>query len=1289
MNEDSNSTPTHQLPELETWRESRSGAWAGRGFHYQHMVSALILVRQWAGLAPPGYLVPEGFDDCVIELSDQRIWVQSKSRKAATFRDDEVRGILEVVDRRIAKLPNYPAVRSTVILEQPRDEKVDPDITDLFDDGAERVFICKTPGEEIVRLLSTHLETAEVLAEGLASDLYKLVADASEQNASLSFENRRRISTTEVERRIFERLEAEDPSAIDQALASGALEPVDFTNPVYEPAFYRGVKVKPGHVTANLVLDRPRDVNRVLDALRRCRHVLVSGPSGAGKAALVWLATGVAAGQMRWYQITGLATAADAESIVRFVRARRPTEISPVGLVFDEIGSSNSNLWDVLVRELRGIPSLHLLGSVRQEDVALIVNQSDTVFVRVVLDEVLAQSVWEKLYANNLTSWTHWREPFEQSDGLLLEYVHLLTEGKRLAAVIEEQVRRREQENRNHELKIIRSAAVLCAHGGDVVASRLFELLALTPDAANLALKRLIDEHLVRENRPGILGGLHMLRSHALVKASHDETVFLTADTLWRSLSATTSETLPRVVQSIVAHSIDDSETQSLRNLAKILGSSCDVDQWTAILTGLGLATLERHVASFMSILDRHAVQRAHWSLASLFAADPSLEIPDLTASDQLERMRSAVLDFRGLPKHDLRAACLALLPAESILPRSVGIAQTNRLLSCLAPICGGDSISVELQYELDTDRDPDVREIARLLSTAYLVDPDLSQNLAGSLGGERVLCNLFHSQIPWTTPPIIESDSKHGRTIRSNWHQIAEQHQPDPHDAVCEICETLIALSPLSNAAASDVIDPTGQTIAVGSYKPWSKNIPRANLPPKARVAWNVAFRQVLLARSAAYSLTDYTSQIAPLVGRTEKIFRSLTEKWIKGKRISNADALVSEIGSILNAANALTYAAPEEVPSTMTEPFGAGTDDTLGGLLSGVLGNLVGRLSRLETAKSAATFAGSLHGQACRHSQSEIWRTMASPPLSELGKLSVRLRDVSCILHEMAHDSGSDAVRSIVKSTRKPSKSNFVRAAARHCCRLAERRFENRLRELETALGGRGWKARCVSRPINEHDSPYWPAREVAILLEIEDLAAQWIPNVEDLLSLGKKHLENDWPFRTVPVMKGQFLASLALVPSSHMPLPDQNFAREWSDFVDQPLHSSVLLDKFDAAVDACMQISAIIKCRGTKDLHPEEDEVLARAVNTFKSNRETLRNAADRTKEELFALALDSLDRNWNRLLEEFEAVKAGRSVDDPLCMTPYLAMVGKPSEQSVELVAVRLAILQAEFDSAVVG
>ena len=617
MSEKSNSSPVEAHPDSEAWKESRSGAWAGRGFSYQYLVTALILVRQWAGLAPTGCLVPEGFEDCVVESSDRRTWIQIKSRKDTTFRKAEVHEILATVDSKAARLRNRAGIRSAVILEQPCTNETDTDITRLFDDDTQKVFVCEAPGEEIVKLLSTKLEIAEVIAEGLASDLYRLVADASADNASLPFGKRRKISTTEVEWRIFERLKAEDPSAIDHALFSGALEPVDFTTPVNEPDFYRGVKVKVGHVAANLVMERTDDVNKVLDALWKRRHVLVTGPSGAGKSALAWLAATAVTSQLRWFQITGIATTAHAEASIAFIRARRPTENSPIGLLFDEVGSANSDLWDVLVHELRGLPAVYFLGSVRQEDVNLISNQSDTEFIPIILDEDLAQTVWEKLSAENHTDWSHWREPFEQSEGLMLEYVHLLTQGQRLAAVIWEQIRQREHENRNDELAILRSAAVICVRGGEIAAGRLFELLDLDPDAANLALRRLIDEHLVCETRPGVLGGLHMLRSNALVTASHDETVYLTADTLWKSLPATTSETLPRVVQSILVDSEAENEPQLFRNLADMVGNSHDVDQWAAILTGLGLATLEHHVASFMSMLDQHGVQRAHWSSCS------------------------------------------------------------------------------------------------------------------------------------------------------------------------------------------------------------------------------------------------------------------------------------------------------------------------------------------------------------------------------------------------------------------------------------------------------------------------------------------------------------------------------------------------------------------------------------------------------------------------------------------------------------------------------------------------
>ena len=118
-------TVAHNAPDnlerssSETWRVSRSGAWASRGFDFQHLISTLILVRQWAGLAPSGYLVPEGVEDCVIESSGCATYIQEKSRKAKTFGSAEVRNLLDAVEAKATGASSGPNVRTAVVLEQP------------------------------------------------------------------------------------------------------------------------------------------------------------------------------------------------------------------------------------------------------------------------------------------------------------------------------------------------------------------------------------------------------------------------------------------------------------------------------------------------------------------------------------------------------------------------------------------------------------------------------------------------------------------------------------------------------------------------------------------------------------------------------------------------------------------------------------------------------------------------------------------------------------------------------------------------------------------------------------------------------------------------------------------------------------------------------------------------------------------------------------------------------------------------------------------------------------------
>ena len=1271
---------TNEIDETlsDAWKQTRSGAWAGRGFLYQHLFSTLILVRQWSGLAPTGLLVPEGLDDCVVELPGRDVWIQTKSKQSGTFSRGEVKAIFEDVRKRAALVNTTSVTLLAAGLERPCSDLAERKMDELFNGDGERVVVCSAPGTEIVDLLCKQLNVAEVIAEGVANDLYRLVAESAAANASSAFEDRRRISTTEVECRILDRLEAEDPSAIDQALATGVLGPVDLVTQISEPSFYQGVKVKPGHVAAGLVLERPAETRNVINSVKNRRQLLITGPSGAGKSALLWLVANSMTAELRWYQVSAQAGAHDAEAIVRFVQSRRPTSTSSIGLVFDDVGRTNGNLWDILANELRALPDVYLLGSIRNEDRAIITNQADTEFFEVSLDERLAQSVWTTLTNNGQTGWSHWREPFEQSKGLMLEYVHLLTQGRRLAAVIDEQVRQREREGRRDELAIIRSTAILCAYGGEVDAERLFKLLALPSDRASQVLRRLIDEHLVRERLPGVLGGLHTLRSKALADASHDEIVHLRSDSLWRSLLASTEETLPRIIHAVLTETQGEAEAETLQKLSETLEASDDIDVWSAILTGLGLGTLERHVTTFVEILGKHGIQRAHWSAASVFVALNSDEFPK-----RLEILRNAIMAFRTLPKSDVRASCLHLLTPGAQVPACTSLRQANQLLFSLAPIAGGKPIRIAPLFDFAGHDEPNIHDVASLLATAYLLEPEVTDTLMEVLGGEQTLLALFRSQTPWITEPTIEPAGDHGRTVRANWFFLAEPYQADPQDAVDGICETLIAISPTSDAVASDAIDPSGNPVRLGDFSPWSENIPRGSLPAEARVAWNVAFQQLLLARAATDSLTNYTRQIAELVKRTERLFRSFTEKWIQRKRIPST--LDADIREIVSEVSTLAYATPSTHSSPLTTAAGnRSKDDTLGALLTDVLDNLVRMMSQdpaKPTVKATATYAGTLAGKAREHEQSKIWRTTSSPPLNELTALAERLYDVACILHEMSYDHTPGPIKKHVRAARKGGVGKAVGSAARHCRSLAEERLRRRLRSLEKALEKRGWATKCWLRPVDKADSPYWPAVEIALLVDIKDFETE-TGYINDCLSIGEEQLAQDWQFRVVPVIDRQVVTALALLPSSQGPLPDMDFAQEWRPHIDRPFLSTKNAEAFDAAVAACTHISGIVGCRGLTNLHKDEEVAFSKAVRAFKDNRDIVNRCAEKTDLDEFIWAMAFLNDSRNQVVREIQAKKAGQTINDPFWMRIAHGKVGGENDSAVEFAAGRMLLRQAE-------
>ena len=109
---------------------------------------------------------------------------------------------------------------------------------------------------------------------------------------------------------------------------------------------------------------------------------------------------------------------------------------------------------------------------------------------------------------------------------------------------------------------------------------------------------------------------------------------------------------------------------------------------------------------------------------------------------------------------------------------------------------------------------------------------------------------------------------------------------------------------------------------------------------------------------------------------------------------------------------------------------------------------------------------------------------------------------------------------------------------------------------------------------------------------------------------------------------------------------------------------------------------------RVRDLQNLHPEEDEILSKALDTLKRNREIVASAADLTETAHFAIALDYLDRSWSRVIDELETVQAGRAVEDPLCMTPHLVLAGEEDGNVAEGAAIRVLLLQAECGGTII-
>lgn len=678
----------------DQWSQSRRGSHSGRGFHYQDAVATHIAILGWAHELPIREVIPEGHEDISVQVVDGWIHIQAKSRRSHLGAFD----VGEVIDhlaetwtaheQRAAVQPNS---RVALVLERPirclpttgwgRTIAEDPTLSAVLRPRLQGKLRDLDRVEKLISTMSV-IEIAEpreaslvILAQRLTTlprsvctvhyqSLRDLIQELADQNGVSPASNPARLSLGDIQKIFDESTEKVDVESLDAALRDGICEIVDFRTPLPDDRFFQGIDVKPGHVAAGLPVERPELEAEITTELEANRPVLIVGPSGAGKSAAAWMAAHASRHLIRWYRVRRL-DATDVTPLLRTVRAAHPTNRSPVGLVVDDLGHSDQQGWDSLVAEAAHLPGVRLLGVIREEDLPLVESAPACYQARPLLDETLAARIWEKLRSANATAWQEWREPFEQSERLLLEYGYLLTTGERLRNTITSQVDRRIRERRDLELRVLRLIAAADVWGATVELNGVRQLLTSeTDEDLQRAFKRLVDEHLVRQTASGNFVGLHRVRSRHILEASHRLGVPALHETISRVVSVLGLDSLQRFTAGVLAEEVvvDDAVLVSLSHR---LRSTPDPRVLIAALQALRLVSFVRLASGWTQILGEEQVPPSKRVVAA------ELALAEASNENLQPSIQAAITRMTTTLRNDLRARFLGLLGGEVFITSS------------------------------------------------------------------------------------------------------------------------------------------------------------------------------------------------------------------------------------------------------------------------------------------------------------------------------------------------------------------------------------------------------------------------------------------------------------------------------------------------------------------------------------------------------------------------------------------------------------------------------------------
>lgn len=1158
----------------------RHGSHAGRGFRYQDAVAAWLCVRVWASIDPPSVIIPEGRDDVERRFQDGNTLVQVKSRREhlGDFPLADARDFIKALWERDERAAPAATALELVLERVPVDHAVAPDcligisgkLAGMLPGGSRGAgLLAKTavrhapePSEAAIAIIAQRTGCSPLAAQICFARILALCGTLADENGRRKPAEYRGMSTSDTEAAIIGILSAVDMAQVEAAIASGAVEPVDFLTPIHDPDFYLGVDVQPGHVAADLVVPRAEAREVLATGLRARGAALVAGPSGAGKSAIMWDTAHSLRHTVRWYRLLR-ADPRDIPAIRQLLRSLRADPGSPVGIVVDDVGRRGAAGWDELTRQLAGIPGAVLLGSIREEDLFLLGGRSRAVEVRAEPDPELAARIFEVLKSRGVTDWAGWQEPWRRSEGLVLEYVHILSAGRRFEDTIGEQVTvRRGDPSRAIELATLRTLALVGAAGATAEADRLPAALGMSDDDVAAGLARLIDEHLVLRGEGGRLSGLHQLRSAELVRLTHAVPPPTVARTFVRAAAVVSAPDLePLVADALLNRGV--TTTAAMPALATRLMQEPDIDALSAMLRGLGTAHIAASADRWLTMPSVAALPRTQVGTAVMCSlmdeslADLGEGIALATAAgDDLAAIRADA-------SADPRRALLDALPAgliDQLVAVTTDAATLDRFLAAQVGMPLQASVRTVLSHTSVNLASAPLEAVVGLLGTLAEIDRPLARQWVDAVG-EDTLTARVPAEMLWATAVSFE-DAADGRIVRCDRHHIGLPDDDRAHDDVVRICETALALSPGSDLAASVALAPNGEPAGFNGHNLAEKRIPRVNLPTAALPAWNRRWRDAIALRVATPSYTEYLKRAAGLVEDLAGSLEKVMELILRGKDVP--DARCAPLRAVAEGAQGLT---PPGVAAA--DAAGIGTAEfnphvsKIQSVLIDASGDLARRFHRLPDGAGAyIAWTGDMLDRLDSAAAEEPWSLVGGAP-SSLRRLRATIAAARQIAGDVAGGIAPPALK-FLKLVRSARQGNAVRVAAAGVTNAAGAARARVARAIRTGLTEVGEYATVHVIDDPEAILP-WPPSKAAVLVSLASF--EQIEMFHLAAARARELCPELMRLTAIPLVDGIAVPSMGLSGYDPMlPLPDE--AKSWVERLGLTTSPSRAWSAFDRA-------------------------------------------------------------------------------------------------------------------------